>query len=158
VVFTRAANVIGPGQQLYRIVPRTILSVLLGRRLPLHGGGRSLRSFISIRDVADGTLRAVRRGTPGAIYHLSTERHVSVRDLVEEICRQMGVDPDDVVEVVGERPGKDAAYLLDSTRAREELGWQPRESTEEVVAATIRWAREHLDELRDAPLEYVHKA
>src|SRR2546430_2709346 len=57
VVFTRAANVYGPGQQLYRIIPRTVLSIRMGRKLPLHGGGHSVRSFIHIRDVADGTLR-----------------------------------------------------------------------------------------------------
>src|SRR5215218_2092378 len=55
VVFTRAANVYGPGQQLYRIIPRTILFIKLGRKLQLHGGGHSVRSFIHIRDVADGT-------------------------------------------------------------------------------------------------------
>ena len=48
VVFTRAANVYGPGQQLYRIIPRTILSMLTGRKMNLHGGGLSKRSFIHI--------------------------------------------------------------------------------------------------------------
>ena len=43
-VFTRAANVFGPGQQLYRIIPRTILYLKTGRKLQLHGGGRSVRS------------------------------------------------------------------------------------------------------------------
>ena len=57
VAWTRAANVYGPGQQLYRIIPRTILSVRLGQKLSLHGGGHSVRSFIHIRDVADATLR-----------------------------------------------------------------------------------------------------
>ena len=51
VVFTRAANVYGPGQQLYRIIPRTILSCLTGKKLFLHGGGTSTRSFIHIDDV-----------------------------------------------------------------------------------------------------------
>ena len=60
VVFTRAANVFGPGQQLYRIIPRTILCARLGRTLQLHGGGRSVRSFIHIGDVVEGTLRVMR--------------------------------------------------------------------------------------------------
>ena len=46
VVFTRAANVYGPGQQLYRIIPRTILSLKSGKKLNLEGGGYSQRSFI----------------------------------------------------------------------------------------------------------------
>ena len=53
VVFTRAANVYGPGQRLYRIIARTALFVKTGRKLQLHGGGHSVRSFIHIRDVAD---------------------------------------------------------------------------------------------------------
>ena len=38
VVFTRAANVYGPGQQLYRIIPRTLLSTRTGKPMKLHGG------------------------------------------------------------------------------------------------------------------------
>jgi dTDP-glucose 4,6-dehydratase len=148
VVFTRAANVFGPGQQLYRIIPRAILYILLGRKLPLHGGGRSVRSFIHIRDVADGTLRIARDGAPGEIYH---------REVVEMVCRKMGAAFEDVVEIVGDRPGKDAAYLLDSTKARETLGWTDRVSFEQGVDETIEWVRGHLDVLRNQPLEYIHK-
>ena len=64
VAFTRSVNVYGPGQQLYRIVPRTILFFLTGRKLQLHGGGHLVCSFIHIRDVADGTLRVSRKGDP----------------------------------------------------------------------------------------------
>mgnify|MGYP001280434607 CR=1 FL=1 len=52
VTFTRAANVFGEGQQLYRIVPKTIISGLLRTKLNLHGGGTSERSFIHIEDVS----------------------------------------------------------------------------------------------------------
>ncbi|MGB1876785.1 MAG: SDR family oxidoreductase, partial [Rhodospirillaceae bacterium] len=55
VVSTRAANVYGPGQQLYRIIPRTIFSILTGEKLQLHGGGVSTRSFIHMDDVSAAT-------------------------------------------------------------------------------------------------------
>ena len=89
VAFTRSANVCGPGQALYRIIPKTILCVLTGRKLRLEGGGSSVRSFIHIRDVVEATLRICRKGTPGEIYHLSTDQRESIRELVEEICRQL---------------------------------------------------------------------
>ena len=54
VIFTRAANVYGPGQQLYRIIPRTILSGLSDIRMNLHGGPN--RSFIHVSDVVRATL------------------------------------------------------------------------------------------------------
>lgn len=157
VVFTRAANVYGPGQQLYRIIPRAILYFMLGKKLQLHGGGHSVRSFIHIRDVADGTLRVAQMGNPGEIYHLSTARNISIRSLVQMITEQMKVSFEDNVEDVGERMGKDAAYLLDSTKAREVLGWEDKVSLEQGIEETIAWVKDNLEELKMQPFDYIHK-
>ena len=83
VVFTRAANVYGPGQQLYRIVPRTIVAAMGGQKLRLDGGGMSKRVFIHMTDVADATLKIARKGVPGETYHISGYEVVSIRTLVE---------------------------------------------------------------------------
>ena len=157
VVYTRAANVYGAGQQLYRIVPRTILNVRLGRKLQLHGGGTSERSFIHVKDVADATYRIARNGHNGEAYHISTDRIVSIRGLVEMICGQLGVDVNNVVEVVGERLGKDAAYRLDSGKLRKALGWSDAISLEDGIAETAAWVDRHLDDLARLPSSYVHK-
>jgi len=157
VVWTRAANVYGPGQQLYRIIPRTILLIRLGRKLNLHGGGHSVRSFIHIMDVADATLRIAHHAPVGECYHLSTPQNISIRQLVEVICRHMGADLGQVVEETEDRPGKDSAYLLDSAKARNTLGWHDSISLEEGIAETIRWVDEHLDEIRQQPIDYIHK-
>jgi len=157
VVFTRSANVFGPGQQLYRIIPRTILYILLGRKLPLHGGGHSVRSFIHIRDVADGTLRVARQGRIGEAYHFSTTRNISIRKVVEMICDTMGETFDDVVEIVDDRPGKDEAYLLDSSKARTCLGWKSEVELEDGIQKTISWVRDNLETLKQQSLDYVHK-
>jgi dTDP-glucose 4,6-dehydratase len=157
VVFTRAANVFGPGQQLYRIIPRTILFIKLGRKLQLHGGGRSERSFIHIRDVSDATLRVMTDGTNGETYHVSTNRVISVRDVVRMICERMNVRFEDCVEVAGERLGKDAAYRLDSRKLRSRLGWEDRISLEQGIDETIKWVERWLAELKQQPLDYIHK-
>ena len=158
VAFTRAANVCGPGQQLYRIIPRTILCVLSGRKLRLEGGGTTRRSFIHMDDVTNGTFAVARYGTPGEAYHLATDHMQTIREVVGEICRQMDVAVDDVVEPTPARLGENPAYELDCTKARRELGWQPRWSFEETVAATIEWTRRNVDRLRRMPTEYVHQA
>ena len=157
VVFTRAANVYGPGQQLYRIIPRTILFIRLGRKIQLHGGGASERSFIHMRDVSDATLRVARDGVPGETYHISTNRIVSIRGLVEMICAQLGARFDDCVEVVGERLGKDAAYRLDSAKIRRELGWADHIGLEQGIEDTVAWVDRFIDDLRSQPLQYAHK-
>lgn len=157
VAFTRAANVYGPGQQLYRIIPRTILYIRIGNKLQLHGGGVSVRSFIHGRDIAEGTLQVARQAPIGECYHFSTNHWLSIRDLVEMICEKMNVDFNDCVEVGPERPGKDAAYILDSAKARDTLGWTDNVTLEQGVEECIKWIDDNLDELREQPLGYIHK-
>jgi len=157
VAFTRAANVCGPGQQLYRIIPRTILCVLSNRKLRLEGGGTSRRSFVHMGDVASGTLAVARCGTPGEAYHLATDRMHTIREVVEEICHQMGVAFEDVAETTPARLGENPVYELDCKKARQELGWQPLRTFEATISDTITWARRNLDRLRRLPTEYVHQ-
>jgi dTDP-glucose 4,6-dehydratase len=86
------------------------------------------------------------------VYHLATRVTHSIRQVVELICRRLAADFSQVIEVVGERPGKDAAYLLDSTKARTALGWEDRVGFEAGVGEVIAWVDEHLDTLRRQPL------
>ena len=157
VAFTRAANVCGPGQPLYRIIPRTVYCVLTGTRLKLEGGGTSVRSFIHMADVARGTIEVARRGNPGDVYHLATDTNQTIRAVVEEICRQLGVRFDDAVETTPPRLAQDPAYLLDCTKARNEFGWVPKRSVTDVVAETIAWLKTNLGRLEHVPDSYVHK-
>ena len=157
VVFTRAANVYGPGQQLYRIIPRTILSILTGKKLQLHGGGHSKRSFIHFRDVANATHKIAMQGIPGETYHISTNEIVTVRELVEKICQKLGADFDTCVEVVGERLGKDAAYMLDSSKIRQDLDWKDEISLDAGLDDCVEWVKTNLDDLRSMKWDYIHK-
>ena len=106
VVWTRAANVFGPGQQLYRIIPRTILAGYTSQKLQLHGGGTSERSFIHIEDVCKATLRLALESEIGEVYHLSTLQTVSIRALVELTCELCGFDFSGIVQMAQSEPEK----------------------------------------------------
>lgn len=153
----RATNVYGPGQQLFKIIPRTVISVRLGRTIPLHGGGRAVKSYIHIRDVSRGELDVLAKGRVGERYHLSPDEGVAVREVVERLVALAGASFDETVEVTDERPGQDAAYVIDSTKARTELGWQPRIPLGDGLTEVVAWVDEHLDQIRDLPLDYVHR-
>ena len=157
VVITRAANVYGPGQQLYRIIPRTILFILLGKKIELHGGGSSTRSFIHMRDVSDATWKIAQHGVNGDTYHISTDEVISIRDLVAKICTKLGANFEDHIEIVDERLGKDSAYHLDSTKVRTELGWADQIKLDVGIDECISWVNSNLETLRNEPMNYIHK-
>ena len=158
LVMIRSTNVYGKHQQLYRIIPRTIISLLSGKKIQLHGGGKAVKSYIHIRDVCRGILAAMKLGEPGSLYHFSPETSISIRNLVEQICTIMGYDFDQVTEAIGERPGQDASYIIDSSKARRELNWTPTIPLPEGLNEVICWVTENLDRIRGEPLEYVHMA
>lgn len=158
VIFTRFANFYGSGQQLYRIVPRTIINALLGKKLQLHGGGTSIRAFIHGSDVADGIIKAASIGSIGEIYHFSSEKFYSIREAVELICERLGVEFSSVVEIAPDRPAKDKAYLMDSSKARTDLGWSEGYTFERGIDETIDWVKDSMDEIRRLQLDYIHKA
>ena len=157
VVFTRSANVYGPGQQLYRIVPKAAFFFMTGKKLELHGGGKSVRSFIHIQDVAQGTLKAMLHGKPGSIYHLSTIETLSIRSLVENIAKMIGVPFEGNVLDINERPGKDSAYKLDCSKALNDLGWKAEIELNQGIKNTIAWVRNNFDVLKKKSFEYEHK-
>jgi len=157
VIFTRFANFYGPGQQLYRIVPRAILCALTGRRLKLHGGGTSIRAFIYIDDIVEAITRTLEKGAVGECYQFSSDRFITIRQLVEIIADRMGVNWSDLVESCPERAGKDAAYLMDASKAKAELGWDESTSLEQGIDATIEWLKRNLEEIKTLPWDYIHK-
>jgi dTDP-glucose 4,6-dehydratase len=157
VVFTRAANVYGPGQQLYRIIPRAMLYARIGKKMQLHGGGHSIRSFIHMDDVSDATLKIALDGLVGESYHISTNDFISIMGLVEKISEMTHVDLESLAEITGDRLGKDQAYLLATEKIRNSLDWTDKVSLSEGLKDTLNWIDSNLEVLRNLPADYIHK-
>tara|TARA_R100000995_G_scaffold32122_1_gene14404 strand:+ start:10426 stop:11403 length:978 start_codon:yes stop_codon:yes gene_type:complete len=156
VCLVRSANVYGARQQLFKIIPKTVVSLMRGNKLPLHGGGESTRSFIHISDVSQAERTVLERGDVGGIYHISHDREVSIRNLVETICNNMEKDFEECVEIVGERVGKDSAYTLSSEKING-LGWFTKVELQEGIQEVIDWAKTNDIHKKSTGLEYIHK-
>ncbi|MFC1986961.1 GDP-mannose 4,6-dehydratase [Chloroflexota bacterium] len=157
LVMIRSTNVYGAYQQLFKIIPRAVIYIKMGRVIELHGGGQAVKSYIHIRDISRGELLAMEKGRPGEIYHLSPDDGIAVRDVLKLICDKMGIPFEKATRTVAERLGQDAAYVIDSSKARQELGWQPKITFEDGIAGVIKWVEDNWDEIQKEPLEYVHK-
>lgn len=154
----RATNVYGARQQLFKIIPRSVIFLKLGKKIQLHGGGKAVKSYIHIRDISHGELAILERGEIGKLYNLSPDAGVAVRDVVRRICTLLNVPFENAVEMVAERPGQDAAYVIDSSRARTAFGWQPRIGLAEGLAEVVQWVNRYWEEIRTCSLNYEHKS
>lgn len=157
LVMIRSTNVYGAHQQLFKIIPRSVIYIKMGRTIELHGGGRAVKSYIHVRDISRGELMAARMGHSGEIYHLSPDKGIAVREVIEIICEKMGVSIDKATKTVAERLGQDAAYVIDSSKARQQFGWQPEISFQEGVTGVVKWIEENWSEVQKETLEYIHK-
>lgn len=157
LVMIRSTNVYGAHQQLFKIIPRSVIYLKMEKTIQLHGGGVTVKSYIHIRDISRGELAAMEKGRTGTIYHLSPDRGYAVRDVVRMICGLMERDFEASTVAVGERLGQDAAYVIDSTRARGEFGWYPKISLEEGLTGVIAWVEDNWEQIQREPLEYIHK-
>ncbi len=154
----RATNVYGARQQLFKLIPRSVIYLKMGRTIELHGGGQTVRSFMHVRDVSRGELAVMAKGRVGQIYHLSPLKGFKVRDVVERVCQRMGADFESSTQVIEERRGQDRTYILDATMARHELDWTDAIDFDEGIDEVIDWINANWDEITSHSLEYVHRA
>jgi len=157
VIIIRSTNVYGKHQQLFKIIPRTAIYLTEGKTIELHGGGKVVRPFIHIRDVARGIIKAMQHGQPGNIYHFSTDNLRSIAEVVEKMCQLMGYDFKASTVIVEARPGQDSQYLLDYSRSKTELGWSPQVPFDDGLSEVTSWVRDNWAEISREPHTYIHK-
>jgi len=154
----RPSNAYAPGQLLHRVIPRAVVCGLTHQKLPLHGGGRAKKSYIHARDLARAIHLVSEKAPLGKVYNAGPPEPVSIRELVEEVARALGVPFEQLCEVTGERLGQDSQYWLDSSAIKQDVGWESQISLKEGIREMVDWGREHLDYLRTVSPDYVLRA
>ena len=157
VIWTRIANIYGPGQQLFKIIPKTIISIKKNLKIPLHGGGISKRSFIYSDDVSRALLLVIKFGKPGNIFHISDEKKITIKKLVQIILKRMNIKFNDFVKIEKERPGKDFMYDMHSGKLKSIFGWKVSVNLDDGIDQTINWIENDYKFLKNKKLNYEHK-
>ena len=157
VVFTRTANIYGPYQQSYRIVPKIIISILTKKKIPIHGKGDTLRSFIYMPDVSRALYKILLdKKNLGQTFHISTKKFISILDLTKLINKLMDVRYKNINHIK-ERDGKDLKYTLNSSKIRNSYSWSEKTNLERGVKHTIKWIKENIKYFEKVSLNYKHK-
>lgn len=137
---SRCTNNIGAWQTPEKLVPKVIENALAGKKIPVYGAGDQRRFWIDVKSHNDALLRIVEDGKSGEIYNIApkTENLVKNIDLVKMILKQLGKD-ESLIEHVKDRAAHDVCYWLDSSKIKNELGWEDTRDFEKTLHETVQW-------------------
>jgi len=139
----RFFTVYGPRQRPEMAIHSFVAKCLARQPIPFFGDGSTRRDYTYIDDIVDGTLRALDRAAGYAIYNLGESRTISLADLVTAIGRACGVEP--VLERLPMQPGDVLVTYADVSKARAELGYDPRTELADGLARFVAWYRARND-------------
>jgi UDP-glucose 4-epimerase len=137
-VSLRYGNVYGPRQDPHGeagVVAIFMKRLREGGTPRIFGDGTQTRDYVYVGDVVEATLAAAAH--PGGVLNVGTGVETSVLDLYERIQRATGLEREP--EFADPRPGELQRSVLDRSRARTELGWEPKQSLDDGLAATWAW-------------------
>ncbi|WP_280366650.1 GDP-mannose 4,6-dehydratase [Nocardia wallacei] len=133
-------NVYGPGQcRLDRGVIASVANTLARGGVPcISGDGQQTRDFVHVTDVADAVTLACTRGGRGLV-NIASGVETTVNDIYRSVAAHLGVrgEPRRGAAVADEA----RRMVMDISRARDALGWQPRVPLHDGIAQVITEAR-----------------
>ncbi|ANN49539.1 dTDP-glucose 4,6-dehydratase [Levilactobacillus brevis] len=142
---SNCSNNYGPYQHIEKFIPRQITNILSGIRPKLYGTGKNVRDWIHTNDHSRAVWTILTQGEIGETYLIGANGEKNNQDVLELILKLMG-QPSDAYDQVKDRPGNDLRYAIDSTKLREDLGWQPEYTDFETgLQHTIDWYQAHED-------------
>lgn len=148
VAILRPFNTFGPRQSARAVIPTVIVQALSGKREIRVGSIHPTRDFTYVKDTVEGFVRmADCTGAVGQTVNLGTNTEISIGDLIARIGVVLGANLEIVSEDARIRPEKSEVERLwaDNTKARELLGWAPKQTLDEGLSQTAQWLERHLD-------------
>jgi UDP-glucose 4-epimerase len=138
----RYANIYGPRQDFAaeegRVIAIFASRMLAGRPLTIDGDGEQARDMLHIADVAVANIAALHRGA-GGTYNISTGIPVTINDLFRKLAllTDYKLEPN----FGPRRKGDVFRIAIDNSRARNDLGWEPKIDLEEGLSLTVDYFR-----------------
>lgn len=153
ILITNCSNNYGPRHYPEKLIPLVITSALTGKSIPVYGDGQNVRDWLYVDDHAVALLEILKRGKVSETYLIGGNNEVKNIDLVNAICDELerqspasGIglrSYKDLITFVGDRPGHDHRYAVDSSKLKNEIGIEPNESLESGLGKTVAWYLEN---------------
>jgi dTDP-glucose 4,6-dehydratase len=157
---TNCSNNYGPYQFPEKLIPLTIVNILLGKPLPVYGDGLQVRDWLHVEDHCAAISLALKKGRPGEVYNIGGNSETANIEIVRTLCGLVdecfgkradlreafpgspavgGKPAVDLITHVRDRLGHDRRYAINYTKAQRELGYAPGRDLATGLRATLDW-------------------
>ncbi len=149
-VISNCSNNYGSYQFPEKLIPLFINNIRHNKPLPVYGKGENVRDWLYVEDHARAIDLIFHRGKDGDTYNIGGFNEWKNIDLIKVMIRvvdrllgrEEGTS-DKLITYVTDRAGHDLRYAIDSTKLKNELGWEPSLQFEEGIEKTVRWYLDH---------------
>jgi len=153
VTISNCSNNYGPYQFPEKLIPLMILNCLAEKPLPVYGTGENVRDWLYVQDHCDAINMVLQKGIVGETYNVGGNNEIPNIQIVRDICTildevkpaESGNSYHQLITFVKDRPGHDFRYAIDSTKIKQDLGWQPHETFQSGLRKTINWYLDNKD-------------
>jgi dTDP-glucose 4,6-dehydratase len=146
IVISNCSNNYGPNQFPEKLIPLIINNIKHNKPLPVYGKGENIRDWLYVEDHAKAIDLIYHTGANGETYNIGGHNEWKNIDLIKKVCEIMDIElgrspgaSAQLISFVKDRAGHDMRYAIDSSKLRNELGWQADDNFETGIVKTIRW-------------------
>ena len=150
VVISNCSNNYGSYQFPEKLIPLFINNIVNNKPLPVYGKGENVRDWLFVNDHTRAIDVIFHKGKLGETYNIGGFNEWKNIDLIKVMIktvdrllgRKEGAS-EKLITYVTDRAGHDLRYAIDSTKLKNELGWEPSLQFEEGIEKTVAWYLEN---------------
>ena len=147
VILSNCSNNYGPFQYPEKLIPKTIINIILGYQIPVYGKGLNIRDWLYVDDHIFALEKIIFKGVPGERYCIGGENEINNLNLVELICdiateykiSHKKINYKELIQFIEDRPGHDLRYSINSSFTQKQLNWSQQTNLEDGLTKTIKW-------------------
>ena len=143
-IILRPTNNYGQGQYVEKLIPKCCKYVQVGKKLPLHNNGNSIRTWLHVKDTANAVIKIIESGIENEIFNVSSHfelKNIEVCDKIIDIYFPDTKDKSQFYDFSYQRPGEDLRYSLNDEKLRS-LGWKEEAVFEEEIVEIAKYYRD----------------
>jgi len=142
IITVRGNNVYGIRQYPEKLIPRSIISLLKNKKIPIHGNGSNIRYYLSAKDFSKAICLLIKKKNKG-IFNVGSYESFSNIYIAKSICKILNKNPKKFIKFIKDRPYNDKRYSISSNKIRK-LGWKPQHKLENDLPAIIDWYKNNI--------------